>query len=281
MADLLADVHVFARIGAVIVKHAGKGTLITARILGKAMRVRADGVAIGEASDGLRLPRRRGIAEQRHEAAALHVSGHRHTGKLAERGIHVDQLGERLGFLAAIKAGRTNHERHTHGGLVATVFAPQRVLRKVPAVIAPEDDDGVFREIEPLQLIEHAADLRIGEAHAGVVAAQHLQRHRIRQRAGFWHTCVGAELAGVVDGNLRCVFGRVVVRGELQTAFGIEIPIFLGADEGQVRLEETGGDEKRLTAFLHAAEVGDGLQGHLAVAVLVIAEIGDAKRASA
>ena len=44
------------------------------------------------------------------------------------------------------RPGRGDDERDARGLLVVRVLAPHAVVAEMPAVIAPEDDDGVLRE---------------------------------------------------------------------------------------------------------------------------------------
>ena len=71
----------------------------------------------------------------------------------------------------ALGAGRDDHERHAGAFLEQAALVPEAVFAEMPAVVAGEDDDGVVRQPEPLQRVEHAAGLRIDIAHPGEIAA--------------------------------------------------------------------------------------------------------------
>ena len=49
------------------------------------------------------------------------------------------------------------------------------MVAQVPTMVAPEDDNGVFREPLGVECIEDFADLRIGVAHSRIVAVEELQ----------------------------------------------------------------------------------------------------------
>src|SRR5919109_72381 len=66
---------------------------------------------------------------------------------------------------------RGDNERHASGFLEQTQLLPQAMLAQVPAVIAPQDDNGVFRQAEPLKGIEQQTHLSIHKRDRRVVAA--------------------------------------------------------------------------------------------------------------
>ena len=53
---------------------------------------------------------------------------------------------------------------------VIGMFAPQPVVPKVPAVVAPEDDNRIVSQLEFLKLVEEPTDLRIDVGGAGIIA---------------------------------------------------------------------------------------------------------------
>ena len=54
----------------------------------------------------------------------------------------------------------------------------------------------------------------------------------------------------------------------------IEIPVFLGGVEGQVRFEKATGQKKRLTAFFHALEIGYGFVRDLTIRIGIVGNLG-------
>ena len=58
--------------------------------------------------------------------------------------------------------------------LVECVLAPDGVLAEVPAVVAPEDDDGVFLQAELFQMSKEPGDLVVRVGNAGGVGEAEL-----------------------------------------------------------------------------------------------------------
>ena len=85
---------------------------------------------------------------------------------------------------------------------------PEAVIAELPAVIAPEHDDGVVREAFLVERIEHLADLRVGVADARVVAVTQRLREVGGNRIFLRHAEVVVQLAVVVSGKLRATRGR-------------------------------------------------------------------------
>jgi hypothetical protein len=74
----------------------------------------------------------------------------------------------------ALCAGGGDEERGSHGFLEETALVPATMLAEVPAVIAPEDDDGAAGLAGFFQCVEHSAYLPIHIGNGSVVGADGL-----------------------------------------------------------------------------------------------------------
>jgi hypothetical protein len=87
--------------------------------------------------------------------------------QFGERRIDINRLDQRFGRLARRRhAGRPHDQRTPQRDFVQRVLSPDSVLAQVPAMVAPYDDDRVVAKAEPIQFVQHAADLRIDVTHA-------------------------------------------------------------------------------------------------------------------
>ena len=105
-------------------------------------------------------------------------------------------------------------------------------------MIAPEHDDGVFREAELIERGEEFADLRVGVAHAGVVAVTQGARGGRVEVLVLRHVAVTAEFAMTVVGVLGDAFHALTIVVEFEGCGIVEVPITLRGIERQVRLEK-------------------------------------------
>ena len=131
------------------------------------------------------------------------------------------------------------------------------------AVVAPEDDDRLFAQLQAVERIKHAPDLGIGEGDARPVGAAAEAALLVREFVA----------AFVIDRRFRDVIAvagldlgeRNLVRRR------IEIEILLRRDIRRVRLVESDGEEERLVlVLLHEFDrfVGDFAVGVIAVRAL-------------
>src|ERR1051326_8738150 len=64
-----------------------------------------------------------------------------------------------------------NDEQGNVGGFfVVGVLGPHAVIAEVPAMVAPEYDDGVGGELKTIEFVDDASDLGIDETDGGVIA---------------------------------------------------------------------------------------------------------------
>jgi hypothetical protein len=135
------------------------------------------------------------------------------------------------------------------------------VVGEVVAVIAHEDHDGVVGETEPLERLEHAADLRVHETDRRVVRADRLALLGDREPPVLW--CREERRGRVLRELLRRQLRR---RGHAIQRVLVEV--LRRGDERAVRPIEPRGDEERTVLVL--LEQGNRFAGDLAVRVLVV-----------
>ena len=153
-----------------IVKHPGHRIASLARVFGETELVRSNRVTVLEASNGCFLPRQVGLLHQRDEAAALQVVGKRQTGKFAQGRVDVDELSQSRRLFATVDPRGLDDQRGVHRRLETAVLAPEGMLAQVPAVVAPQDDNRVVAQIQPIKFVQQLANLGVGVAHTGVIA---------------------------------------------------------------------------------------------------------------
>ena len=106
-------------------------------------------------------------------------------------------------------------------------------------MVAPEHDDSVFGESEPLELVEDLADLRVGITHTRVIAADEIQSGRISDGTLLRNTLIVSRFAPIVMGFRGGVGGHLVVVGQRDGFRRIKIPILLRRDKREVRFVES------------------------------------------
>src|SRR5688572_25854569 len=75
------------------------------------------------------------------------------------------------------------------------MFAPHAVIAEMPAVIAPEHDDGVVCQFEAIEFVQHASDLRIHVADRRVITMDQCPRLLIGHWPGIRHVAVLTQLS--------------------------------------------------------------------------------------
>lgn len=190
---------------------------------------------------------------------------HFQAAEVGDGRIDIDELGERARRLAAFHARRGDNERRTATALKQRVFVPPLTLARVVAVIADEDDEGLFPELMLVERIQHATELRIHEARARAVGAEQLQPLLLGEFAK----------GGAVVAKAHAVLphGRHVsgIAPRLQRVGGVEIEVFLRRDEGIMRLHKPAADEPRRVAELLDHRHRGG--GDLTIRLIVIRAI--------
>ena len=153
------------------------------------------------------------IAQHRHETLSFETLRHvrrGQSGEFDERRVNVHRLDERVGRVRAGlgHAGCGDDKRQARGLFVVVVLAPPAVVAEVPAVIAPEHDDGVRREAEPVEFVEHLAKLCVHVTHRRVIAVDEHARLIVADQPHFGNVAVLAQLAPRRRRILGCAFRR-------------------------------------------------------------------------
>ncbi len=117
------------------------------------------------------LPRRRSIPQERHEACALKVVAGGKSGKLHERVIDVEQFHRPSALLPGRDARAGEDQRHSGARFPERFFPGDSFCTKVPAVVAPDDDDRIFAAARCVESGQDPAHLGINKARTSQVAA--------------------------------------------------------------------------------------------------------------
>ena len=217
---------------------------------------------------------------QWNQTLAFDVRGNRQTGQFAEGRIHIEKLGQGSDPFATGDTGSGNDQRCAGGVFVVGQLAPMPVLTEMPAVVAPEADDGVIRHAAFRQRLHEQADLRINVGDAGGVAVDQFTLLRFGDWPRLGHIRVIAQLARVAVKSevVQTSLWELLERRERKSVAVVEIPVFLRRDEGQVRLHETDREEEGL---FFVGKLPDALRcrvGHTAVVVGVVREVAGLRR---
>ena len=129
------------------------------------------GVAARVLADRDRTDLGLGVVEDRTEADAFDVLLLGQAAEFREGGVDVDKLSERSTLTAGgLLSGHADQERCAGGQFEVGVLVPEAVFAELPAMVAPQDDDGVIGEAFLLERIENESDLGVHVADSGVVA---------------------------------------------------------------------------------------------------------------
>ncbi len=166
----------------------------------------------------------------------------------------------RVELPGAAIAGRDDEQRDAVGLLVVGVFGPDAEIAEVKPVIAPEHHERIRREREPVEFVDHPADLRIHETYAGIVAVDELTLQRGRKFGVrvLRHRFVGRDFTAAFVRHLGRSSGELLKLRHRQRRGIVQIPVFFRRGKRQVRAHEAGGDKKRRAILL--ATLFGGLQ---------------------
>ena len=215
-----------------------------------------------------------GVGEQGGEAPAVEILRCGQAGECGECGIDVHGFDERGGG-GAFLAGDGDEERDARGLLVVGMLTPHAVVAEVPAVIAPENDDRVFRETGFVKRGHDLAELGVHVTRRGIVAVDEAASEFVVE----W-VVAGRDAVVVAKftAELRRVVGSAFGSGQAGglREFGgiVEIPVFFRRDEGEVGFEETDAHEERFARGGGGFEASDGFGGDLAVGVEIVGDVG-------
>ena len=242
---------------------------------------RATEIAAGETVVGVIAHAGGGIFQHGHEAGAVdwqRAGGLGQAGEFGERGIEVDGFGELAGGGAgAGDAGRDHDERYAVGLLKIGVLGPDAEVAEVPAVVAPEDDDGVVGEFQFVERGHDAADLHVSVAHARVVTVDELALDVIRvgMHGRLGHGEKRVDLTAAFHGHRHGAVRGGLARGHGEFGGIVEVPVFLRRGEGEVRAHEAHGEEEGVGGFFfRGAQARDRVGGDAGIGVGVVGHLG-------
>ena len=141
-------------------------------------------------------------------------------------------------------------------------------------MVAPEDDDGVVRQSLLLERVQHEADLGVHIADGGIVAVTEASREGVADLALIGDVGVALEFAVGVTDEARGPGRKFLVGGHVDLGRIIEVPVFLGRHEREVRLGHADGQEEGFSGLLELTQGLGREAGGLAVGVSVVRDIG-------
>ena len=147
------------------------------------------------------------------------------------------------------------------------------MLAQFPAMIAPESDHRVLRQPRAFEFVENAAQLRVHVTDRRVIAVFECPCKVVRDAAGR-NTIVVAQFTARQNG----VFGRIFrperIRGKLDTRRLVEVPVFLGRHERQVRFDEADAEPEGLVQLARALTKGGNRHvGHGAIPIGIVGHV--------
>ena len=151
------------------------------------------------------------------------------------------------------------------------------MFAEFPAMVAPQDDDGVVAQTKAIQFVEHLADLRVGIADRGVIAVLQLPGERVRHGAFLRRARISAQLIAVGERVGGRVFRVIRIGRQLDGCRIVKVPIFLRRNKRQVGLREADRQEERLGFFADVAQRAHRDIGHHAVFEEVVLDGGGLK----
>ena len=203
----------------------------------------ADGSSFAVIGNGVAFGFSEGIFELGKERCSLEVVGFLEAGKVTERGEEVDGFDNGGADVAGLLDFRCDDdEGRAKGFFEEGMLAPDGVLAEVPAVITPDNDDGVFGKIEVAELFDDASDLGVRISHASGVVLANLEREGGVSVGVFAPAVVLHELTGSVPGGFAFRLFGVGSFGKLGVFVGFEV--LRGSTEGEMRTKDSGGEEE-------------------------------------
>src|SRR5262249_52566221 len=137
---------------------------------------------------------RGGILKRPREAASFDIGRRRESGEVWGGGVKGHAF-YKSGGAAFGGGGAPPATREGGGAVVIGVFAPHAVIAEMPAMVAPDDDDGVLRQFQFIQGIQQLSELRIHITHRGVIAVNERARFFIVQRSDLGNVGILSQFA--------------------------------------------------------------------------------------
>ena len=99
-------------------------------------------------------------------------------------GVDVHELDDApAGLSIALGTGGLDNERCPCALFEEGALLPDSIVfTQMVAMVAPKYDDGIFRQVEPLEGVEHPSDLGVDERHAGIVGLHGLAAGQFTSR---------------------------------------------------------------------------------------------------
>ena len=123
------------------------------------------------------IPGSAGIIEKRSQASPIQPFGNRHPRKSGDRRIDVDEL-DNPGAGSSIPPGsRSSDDQRRPGRLLkqGSLLPDTLVLTQWIAMVAPDNDNRIFSQLEPIKRGQQTSDLRIDKGNTGIIGLEGLQ----------------------------------------------------------------------------------------------------------
>ena len=140
-------------------------------ILDILVRSRADATEVAQGGDGLLAVGVDLAVEDRLQRAGVNVLLRRELGKIAYRGIEVDEFAQRVTDAAPGDIRPGDDQRDAQAGLVRGALGVHPVIAEQLAVVGGEDDIGVVELAAFFERVEDLADLIVDEFDGSAVLA--------------------------------------------------------------------------------------------------------------
>lgn len=238
----------------------------------EAMGFGADSSSFAVIGNGVAFGFGEGILELGEEGDSVEVVGFFEAGKVAEGGEKVDGFDDGGANVAGfLDFGCDDDEGRAKGFFEEGMLAPDGVFTEVPAVITPDNDNGVFGKIEVVELFDDASDLGVCISHASGVVFANLEREGGICVGVFAPAVILHELTGSVPSGLAFRFFGVRSFGKLGVFVGFEV--FRGSTEGEMRTKDSGGEEEGFFVSSNEVELLESLGNGDAVGINFVASL--------
>lgn len=242
---------------------------VSVAVLDEAEGIAANASGFTGVGDGVAIGHRARILEDGEEGVAVEEVGLFEVDEVAEGREEVDGFYDGFRTCAGLlDMGGDDDEGGAEGFLEEGVFSPDGVFAEVPAVVAPEDDEGVFGEAEFCEALDDAANLGVGVGDAGGVVAADFSGEFLVLAGILAPALVFHELTGAVPGGFTFGLGGVRDGGKFHVFVVREV--FGRSAEGEVGAEDAGGEEEGLACFGEEVELVEGFIDGGAIGVDVI-----------
>jgi len=102
------------------------------------------------------------LFHRRNEAHTVQMCRYGKPIEVAKRRKNIDKLAHGRRFQSLLHSGNAHHHHHMRGLLEIGMFVPQPMVAKMPAVVAPYDNDGIVSNSQSVEFCEQPTDICIG-----------------------------------------------------------------------------------------------------------------------